>query len=734
MERIEETKEVKEIKKMKMDISNVKFRNVEIPLCGIKMFNSFEEIVGLLKNIEEKVFDKYIDNIFNLKEDKTKDKNSIYVINILISMYIYSRIYLKIDEYYHICLEVCKTYLNNIGRTNNIPNKKDIELRKKVDKNNTDLIYNLQLIYKLNRKVAINIGKLRMNILEKIHIFNIEEKVVFDASNIKSEDIILKIKKEFNQNLDKYIEIESFNIFLKKHIKSFNNSKIDKKDKENLNVSKKIKLPLELILKHNKEFREIENEIYLQVSKKILKEVDRLKNEEKEKLSKMQEKHLGVEHTRYLKLKYYNEILDEYFSKYLVSLLKVYYDSYIYEKYNNYKFYLKEMRLLETYPYLKDIINKNKGYFEEKENICDKKVYDRYSIFKAEKTMEEFKENVPIINGKKWLPVFLNKDYNISIMNDKNKNININKDKEINKNEEKENLKNNNKLYKMYNLTKQEKEEILKALKIFGKEYVKITKEYLNEDNIYYVKDAQIRKFNYAFINNIIFTTLDFETIFHELGHAIQYTYSFIERKDKINELCNDTTLSEMYSQMLEYVYFKYLINNEKENNNNNDNNKSINLIRTKKAYMLYKLMLLSELPIYMQINNKIFEYIVSIENNKIDKDKYELIEENISELISKLTLKEKYEMFVNPKYYKKMFSHYKYIFTMYLVPHIYKKIKNNKDKYMHKYIESMKKFLYNSFEKTLELLEIDLEKDRKMIMKDYIEAIEKTSSFLDEI
>ena len=728
MERIEELESVEEIKKNKIDISDIKFRNAEIPLCGIKMFNSFEEILELLKNIEEKVFATYIDNIFNLKEDKTQDKNSMYLINILIYMYIYSRIYLKIDEYYHICLEVCKTYLNNIGRTNNIPNKKDIELRKKVDKNNTDLIYNLQLIYKLNRKVAINIAKLRMNILEKMHIFNIQEKVVFDASNIKSENIILKTKKEFNQNLDKYIEIESFNIFLKKHIKSFNNSKIDKKDKENLNISKKTKLPLELILKHNKEFREIENEIYLQVDKKILKEVDRLKKEEKEKLSKMLEKHVGVEHTRYLTLKYYNEILDEYFSKYLISLIKVYYDSYIDEKYNNYKFYLKEMRLLETYPYLKDIINKNKGYFEEKENICDKKVYDRYSIFRTEKTMEEFKENIPIINGKKWLPVFLNKDYNISIMNDKN----IKKDKEINKNEEKENLKNNNKLYQMYNLTKQEKEKILKALKIFGKEYVKITKEYLNEDNIYYVKDAQIRKFNLAIVNNIIFATLDFETIFHEIGHAIQYTYSFIERKDKINESCNDTTLSEIYSQMLEYVYFKYLIDSEKENNNNNDNNKSINLIRTKKAYMLYKLMLLSELPIYMQINNKIFKYIVSIEKMKEDKDKYELLEEHISELVSKLTLKEKYEMFLNPKYYKRIFFHYNYIFTMYLVPHIYKKIKNEKEKYIPKYIESMKKFLYNSFEETLEILEIDLKRDSDIIMKDYIEAIEEISDFLN--
>ena len=48
----------------------------------------------------------------------------------------------------------------------------------------------------------------------------------------------------------------------------------------------------------------------------------------------------------------------------------------------------------------------------------------------------------------------------------------------------------------------------------------------------------------------------------------------------------------------------------------------------------------------------------------------------------------------------------------------------------MPKYIESMKKFLYNSFEETLEILEIDLKRDSDIIMKDYIEAIEEISDF----
>lgn len=723
MDRLKEIELVEEIKKNKIDISDIKFRNVEIPLCGIKMFNSFEEIVELLKNIEEKIFNIYLDNIDIIKGDKETEYNAKYLVEILIYMYIFDNIYFKIREYNYVCLEVGKTYLNNINRTKNVINKKEVELRRKVDKNNIALIHNVQIISSLNNRVGINILELRTKIIEKIIEFNIEEKIISEISKFESEDIILKAKKEIGQNLDEYIKKTSFEAFFKRSIKLLNDEKDMKNKKGNLKTKKGAKKVskkelLEMYLKYNKEFRNIENEIYLQVDKKILKEVDRLKKEEKEKLSKMLEKHVGVEHTRYLKLKYYNEILDEYFSKYLTSLVKVYYNIYIDKKYNHSNIYLNEMKLLETYSYLKDIINKNKRYFKEKENIYDKKVYDRYSIFKSEKTMREFKKNVPIINGKKWLPVFILKDYKISNTNEKNIDIETKKD--------------NNKLYQMYNLSKEQKKEILKILEIFGEEYLKIAKEYLNEDNIYCVKNAQIRKFNHAFINNIIFATLDFETIFHEIGHAIQYTYSFIERKDEINELRNDTAISELYSQMLEYVYFKYIINNkkEKENENEDKNDKSINLIRSKKAFMSYKLMLLAELPIYMKINKKIFKYIVSIENMKEDKDKYELIEENISELVSKLTSKEKYEMFVNQKYYKKIFSHYEYVFTMYLVPHIYKKIKSKKEKYMPKYIESMKKFLYNSFEETLEILEIDLKRDSDIIMKDYIEAIEEISDF----
>lgn len=717
----------KEYEKIEND---VKLKECKLPIIYNNIYKSYEDVLVDMLKILENIDKIYLKELLLLEGDiNLIDKQKI-LFTILYNIYLNIDIYLKINTFKIYNFKVIKRYhIKGLS----------IEDNKILKDNTQNIIYNTKKIEelsakftdidrKIDNKIITHLKKEEcLNILKYIeecneNDVNIETEVLKELK--KSKSLILK-DNLFNFDCSKRYLKENFNKFLKNKIKLFI-KKIEKLENKSNKVKEKSKK--EEKIKGSKKISIIDNNIILmqyqeersELIAKLNKEINEYRESEVNKNTEIKDKKdLKKYYSNFLEIKKINTMFDAHFKEYLIIIVKMFQQEKRIFKINTLEEYLKTQGLIDAYSQIYKSFKENKklkDFLKNKRIETEKKVYDIYSPFLKDKvTFNTFK------NVYKYFDIY--KEYGRCLS------IQLNKTKKQDK-EKNVKILNKDKIYDIKLLDKKYGKKILKQLEIFGDEYLKVAKEYIGEDNIYYSEEANFRSY-YEMVSNIIFLN-DTESLAHELGHAIHHRF-INDNTSMKNEM-----LSELYSQMLEYVEIMNIISNKEI--------KTVNL----KVYSIANIFLnIEDRFKIVGIQNKIAKYLEEIflhydlsTLSKEEQDKQ--IEKNIDKLINNLTKKEQRDLFLTGKYKLRIFETIKYFFPLYLIPTIYKKIKieyeekkNNKhnvlnetDSYRDKYIQSMKCFNEKTLEEILNLLEVNPINCSDELINNYIEAIEKIYTF----
>ena len=713
----------KEYEKIEND---VKLKECKLPIIYNNIYKSYEDVLVDMLKILENIDKIYLKELLLLEGDiNLIDKQKI-LFTILYNIYLNIDVYLKINTFKIYNFKVIKKYhIKGLSIDDN-----------KILKDNTqNIIYNTKKIEelsakftdidrKIDKKIITHLKKEEcLNILKYIeesneNNVNIEKEVLEDLK--KSKSLILK-DNLFNFDCSKRYLKENFNKFLKNKIKLFI-KKIEKSENKSNKVKEKSKK--EEKIKGSKKISIIDNNIILmqyqeersELISKLNKEINEYRESEVNKNTEIKDKKdLKKYYSNFLEIKKINTMFDAHFKEYLIIIVKMFQQEKRIFKINTLEEYLKTQGLIDAYSQIYKSFKENKklkDFLKNKRTETEKKVYDIYSPFLKNKvTFNTFK------NVYKYFDIY--KEYGRCLS------IQLNKAKKQDK-EKNVKILNKDKIYDIKLLDKKYTKKILKQLEIFGDEYLKIAKEYIGEDNIYYSEEANFRSY-YEMVSNIIFLN-DTESLAHELGHAIHHRFINDNTRMK-NEM-----LSELYSQMLEYVEIMNIISN-KEINIDSENYLKIYSI-------IHRFLNIEEKFKKIEIQNKMIEYLKEIFINyniytlsKEEQD--EQIEKNIDKLINNLTEVEQRSIFFTGEYTMDLYEEIEYFFPLYLIPTIYNNIKNEdkqKRDYTNKYIQSMKNFKKITLEQILNMLEVNPKNASDKLIENYISAINEISKFLDEV
>lgn len=694
-----------------ISIYDVNFKKVELSIIAMDIYSSFnenlKEINEFKKIINEiilkinKFVDYYntVDDIKSINESKYKN----YIIDILKELIEFNNKYResmkKFYAFYHINRIIIETYSKNKC------SKQEFE---KITSNQNNLLYNnieiLKLLLEIKEK-SLCIRKYIYDIVEILEkYFDVEQKVLEEIIGVDlSVYYIKKSKKiEINNNFNKV-----------KYVKE-----------QNKVINKIIKLDKNTINDTNNKFKNL------------------IKNEDNKVLIKnLIENKRYNQYLIYKKETYRTENQKENFEEYLKNIVKYYYIVSEQKEIKSLEDFLIKNDIKTLYKYILKFVKDNFSLEEKIKDKFIKMIYKEYSFFRIEK-YQEFKKQYNNKSLLELLSIYYrinNIDYKTSKVNKEKEDRYIKENiKEVNNNLSNNIKEKNTNIYNIYNIKEEYFKDILKVIKMFGKEYTEVVLESISNNVIYYFKNAKIINGHFNLYKNIIFCSeLEKYVIIHELGHYIQDN---ITSNVNPNPIKKNKILLEIYSQILELAYidnFNIKYNKSLEYNIKED-------IEEKYKYNIYNYRIMQKLlNIFtsikrVNVEEKILKYIKDvIKDNQelIDENNiYNILEENIHKLISTFSKEEK--NLVRELDKNEMFGDIKYICTFFLDVTIYKKIKkeyetinikNNNyksEKYIYKYLESIKQLKEKSIPELLKILEVDPKEKYNELSNNYLEII----------